>query len=560
LSRYRWKLLPILPRDRLNWTFGVSPLLVQLLHNRGISDPNQYEMFLAADERLSFDPFLLPDIQLAVNRISHAIISGEEIAVYGDFDVDGVTATVLLVEGLSLLGGKVRPYIPHRLEEGYGLNCAALEDLHRQGVRLVITADCGITAVAEVERAREIGLDIIVTDHHSVLQCLPPALANIDPKCSDSLYPCEYLAGVGVAFKLLQALFSHAGKKIPMESFLELMALGTVADVVPLMGENRYFTRRGLELIANTKRPGILAMMSQAGLKRDSLGADDIAWSLGPRLNASGRLEHAMLSYKLLTAASTEEGLRLAVELEQMNTRRQKLTEEVLDLAHQKVQPVEPGCHLLMAGGDFHAGIVGIVAGRLVDEFYRPAIVLELGQKVSRGSGRSIPEFDLVEALRECQDLLTRFGGHSLAAGFTLPTSKVDSLRQRLKEIAKAKLSGFDLRPQLTIDAPLSLTKLNGQTYQSIQQLAPFGEGNPPPIFISKRVQVTDFRRLGEHGDHLELKLRVDKTSWRGIGFGLGSMAEEITPLLDIVYNLTVNNWREQSLLQLSILDFTPSG
>jgi single-stranded-DNA-specific exonuclease len=267
-----------------------------------------------------------------------------------------------------------------------------------------------------------------------------------------------------------------------------------------------------------------------------------------------------MLSYKLLMAASAEEGERLAGELEQMNTRRQRLTEEVLDLAHQKVQPVEPGCRLLMAGGDFHAGIVGIVAGRLVDEFYRPAIVLELGQEVSRGSGRSIPEFDLVEALRDCQDLLTRFGGHSLAAGFTLPTGKVDCLSQRLKEIAEAKLAGLDLCPLLTIDAPLSLSKLNGQTYQSIQRLAPFGEGNPPPIFISRRVQVTDYRCLGERGEHLELKLRSDKATWRGIGFGLGALASEVTPRLDIVYNLAVDNWRAQSLLQLSILDFAPSG
>jgi len=538
---------------------GVSPLLVQLLYNRGITDPNQYEIFLAADERQSHDPFLLPDMQLAVNRIYHALSGGEEIAVYGDFDVDGVTSTALLVEGLSLLGGRVRPYIPHRIQEGYGLNSAALESLHRQGVGLVITADCGITAVAEVERAGEMGLDIIITDHHSVLPCLPPALANINPKRSDSCYPFNHLAGVGVAFKLLQALLLFAGKQISVEPFLELVAMGTVADVVPLVEENRFFTKRGLELIATTKRPGVRAMISQAGLKRDKLGADDIAWSLGPRLNASGRLEHAMLSYKLLMAASAEEGERLAGELEQMNTRRQRLTEEVLDLAHQKVQPVEPGCRLLMAVGDFHAGIVGIVAGRLVDEFYRPAIVLELGQEVSRGSGRSIPEFDLVEALRECQDLLTRFGGHSLAAGFTLPTGKVDCLRQRLKEIAEVKLAGLDLRPLLTIDAPLSLTKLNGQTYQSIQRLAPFGEGNPPPIFISRRVQVTDCRCLGERGEHLELKLRSDKATWRGIGFGLGALASEVTPRLDIVYNLVVDNWRAQSLLQLSILDFAQS-
>jgi single-stranded-DNA-specific exonuclease len=266
-----------------------------------------------------------------------------------------------------------------------------------------------------------------------------------------------------------------------------------------------------------------------------------------------------MLSYKLLLAVSDEEGKHLAGELEQMNARRQKLTEEVLDKARQQVQPVEPRCRLLMAGGDFHAGIVGIVAGRLVDEFYRPAVVLELGQETSRGSGRSIPEFDLVEALRECQDLLTRFGGHSLAAGFTLPTGKVDCLSQRLKEIAEARLAGLDLRSLLTIDAPLSLSKLNGQTYQSVQRLAPFGEGNPPPVFLSRRVQVADCRRLGERGEHLELKLRSDKATWRGIGFGMGALAAEVTPRLDVVYNLAVDNWREQPLLQLNILDFAPS-
>jgi len=496
----------------------------------------------------------------AVARIYQALLSGENIAVYGDFDTDGITATALLVQGLSLLNCKATPYIPHRLTEGYGLKIAALENLYRQGISLVITVDCGITGLREVKRAKRMGLDVIITDHHTPPATLPPANAVIDPKLPDSNYPFSELSGAGVALKLLQALFRGIGKEAQLNGLMDLVALGTVADMMPILGENRYLVREGLKLINTSPRLGLKEMVTQFGLNIMNLDTESISWVIAPRLNAAGRLEHAMGSYKLLMTDSPQEAQALARWLEQKNTERQRLTTKALAKAREQVlaQGISP---LLIAGDrDFPVGIAGLVASRLSEEFYRPAVVIKIGDRISGGSCRSIPEFNIILALTQCSSLFTHFGGHSQAAGFTLLTRNLPRLQQALLQLATTQLDGVDLRPKVDIDAEVTLSDLGGDTFPTIQKLAPFGRGNPLPTFLTRRVEVVDCRTMGDNADHLRLKLKQDSTVWDGVAFRLGNYFSEVSFLLDIVYNLEVDRWGGEETLRLNILDFATSS
>ena len=436
MNRYRWNLLPPAPENHLDSSSGFPPLLAQLLYNRGVREPSQLEPFLAADKRLCADPSLLPDMNLAVARIYRALLSGENIAIYGDFDADGITATALLVKGLSSLGGKVTPYIPHRLTEGYGLKTAALENLRSKGVSLVVTVDCGITALAEVKRAKRAKLDIVITDHHTPLAEIPPAVAIVNPKRADSSYPFPELTGAGVATKLLQAVFESLGKQERVDETLDLVALGTVADMAPLWGENRYWVKQGLKLINTNPRLGIREIIAQAGLTLGSLDAESISWTIAPRLNAAGRLAHAMTSYRLLMTDSPTEARGLAIWLEQKNEERQKLTSKAVTKARAQVLAEGISPFLIASDRDYPVGIAGLVAGKLAEEFYRPSVVIRTGEFTSSGSCRSIPEFNIILALNQCRSLLSQFGGHSQAAGFILPTKNLARLKQHLGELA----------------------------------------------------------------------------------------------------------------------------
>jgi len=559
LNHYRWNLLPPAPDKRLVNSSGLSPLVAQLLYNRGLTEPSLLEPFITGDKRLSGNPWLLPDMHLAVARLYRALLSGENIAVYGDFDADGITGTALLVQGLSSLGVKVTPYIPHRLTEGYGLKVAALENLHRQGISLVITVDCGITALAEVKRAKRLGLDIIITDHHTPLPEIPPAIAIINAKRADSNYPFSELTGAGVAIKLLQALFQGIGKERQLDELLDLVAVGTIADMAPLSGENRYLVKEGLKLINATPRLGIREIISQAGLSPGSLDAESISWIIAPRLNAAGRLAHAMTSYKLLMTDSLQEARGLAIWLEQKNAERQRLTTNVLAKAREQIvaQGISP--LLIASDSDYPVGIVGLVASRLAEEFYRPAIVIRTGEKISSGSCRSIPEFNIILALNQCSRLLSQFGGHSQAAGFILPTNNLARLKQHLSQLATEQLATVDLRPQLDIDAEVTLPELSGDTFRTIQQLAPFGRGNPAPTFLSRKTEVIDCHTMGDNSEHLRLKLKQGGIVWDGVAFRLGNYLTEVSPRLDIVYNLEVDRWGGAERLRLNILDFAPA-
>jgi len=560
LNHSCWNLLPPVPDKHLANALGFPPLIAQLLYNRGLTEPSQLELFITGDKRLSGNPFLLPDMHQAVARIYQALLSGENIAIYGDFDVDGITATALLVQGLSCFGDKTIPYIPHRLSEGRGLKTAALENLYRQGISLVITVDCGITALSQVKKAKRMGLDIIITDHHTPLPEIPPAIAIVNPKLPGSNYPFSELAGVGVAFKLLQALFQGIGREQQLDELMDLVALGTVADMMPLLGENRYLVKEGLKLINTSPRLGVEEMITQAGLNIGSLDSESISWVIAPRLNAAGRLAHAMTGYKLLMTDSPQEAQQLSIWLEQKNVERQRLTTNTLAKAREQVlaQGISP--LLIASDKDYPAGIAGLVAGRLSEEFYRPTIVVRIGKQISSGSCRSIPEFNIILALNQCSHLLSQFGGHPQAAGFTLLTRNLAQLQQTLLQLATTQLAGVDLRPRLDIDAEFTLPDLGGDIFQTIQLLAPFGKGNPIPTFLSRRVEVIDCYTMGSEGEHLRLKVKQGNTVWDGVAFRLGNYLAEVSSPLDIVYNLEIDRWGGEERLRLNILDFAPTS
>ena len=546
-----------MPDEYLNAS-DFSPLVAQLLYNRGVK-PEEIDPFLSADRRLEGNPFLLPDISQAVSRVYKAVLAREKIAVYGDFDVDGVTAIVILVEGLSRLGAEVITYIPDRVNEGHGLKISALEKLQAQGASLVITVDCGVTDLTEVKQAREMGMDMIITDHHIPLGSLPRAVAVIDPKRKDSMYPYPDLAGAGVAFKFLQALFHKDSREKWLAGLMELVVLATVTDLVTLVGENRYLVKKGLRELNNSSRVGIQEMGKLAGLKPGELDTEDISWVLGPRLNAAGRMDNASTSYQLLTTQSPEEARLLALELERRNAERQKVTKEVLSRAREKLAAK---LHLpVLIDGDesYSIGVIGLVAGKLVDEFYKPAIIISLGPELCQGSCRSIAEFDVTAALGECHNLLTTFGGHPLAAGFTVTRQNLAQLEECITRLATDQLGQLDLRPEIVIDAELPLSTFTGETFNLIQKLSPFGRGNPQPTFLTRQVEVIECRNFGNQGEWLRLKLKQGNITWQAVDFESRRTREEIPSHVDIVYNLKKSRWNGEEVLSLNLRDFAPA-
>ncbi|MDO8472355.1 MAG: single-stranded-DNA-specific exonuclease RecJ [Dehalococcoidia bacterium] len=551
--------MPACPDSLVKQAPELPPLLVQLLYNRGISNPSDFEAFLSASPSLCNDPFLLPDMSQAVSRIFRALLRGEKIAVFGDFDADGVTATVIMVEGLEALGGDVIAYLPHRSEEGHGLNMTALAEFREAGVSLVITVDCGISSGGAVSHAAELAMDVIVTDHHTLSGPMPAAVAVVNPKRPDSRYPFPHLAGVGVAFKLIEALTS-GGHASTVEDFLSLVALGTIADMSPLTGENRYLVKKGIQVMCSSGRPGILALLKKSGLSADRLSSGSIAWDLAPRLNAAGRIDHARIGYALLHTRTNEDAEHMAEVLDVVNKERQSLLEIHWNRARQKVLSATGDRHILLVGDpDFPPGVCGLVASRLVDEFRRPAIVMQTLGSTARGSCRSLPEFDIIAALNRCSELFTQYGGHPAAAGFSMSLSNMDSLSQRLATDAEEKLAGLDLSPQLVADAEATPSMLTGDTFKSVQRLAPFGQGNRQPLFIARQVEVLESRAVGGGGRHLKMKVRSGGTTWAAIAFDCGSQAKSLPRTMDIIYSSQLNRWNGTESLELNITDFRPS-
>ena len=549
---------------------GVPPLQAQLLHNRSVTAPDEVQEFLSPRLEHLHDPFLFADMERAVARIVRALRAGETIAVYGDFDTDGVTATVLVYEALAQMGGKVLPYIPHRVREGHGLNADALAWVASQGASLLLTVDTGVTAVGEVETARARGMETIITDHHAISDSFPAAHAVITPFHPLSRYPHPSLTGAGLAFKLVQAVCHAMGRPVG-DGSLELVALGTVADMAPMRDENRTLTRLGLEALRRTSRPGLLAIMEETGTVRETIDHDTIPFVLAPRLNAAGRMGSADLSFELLTCATMDRAREMARELEGRNRHRQEATADLVDLALPQAQEqAESESLLFLSGEEYLPGVNGLVATRLVEALYRPAVVVAEEGGVARGSGRSIPEFGLASAFSQCSDLFDRFGGHPMAAGFTAPTSRLPAIRRRLQDAARTALEGAELVPTLRIDAETAPRALMGETYRFLRALAPYGPGNPPPAFLTRRMKVTGARTMGATGQHLRLTTKHEGATWDAVAFGMGRAGgwdqdawrrwSREGPLIDLVYTPSVDRRRGGGMMQLRVLDLRPSG
>lgn len=532
-------------------------LLRQLLYNRGITTAEDAQTYLSAKGSLH-DPFQLLNMDKAVERILRAVDGQETMVVYGDYDVDGVTATALLVESLTAIGGDARAYIPNRFDEGYGLNLDALKTLREEGARLVITVDCGVRSPKEVAYANELGMDMIISDHHEPGGTRPEAFAVINPKQTGDAYPYRDLAGVGVAFKIAEALFTkRQPADLHLEDLLDLVAVGTVADIVPLTRENRSLVKAGLEILAMGKRPGLWSLAQVAGVNIERISAEQIGFLLGPRLNAAGRLDTAKLAYELLVSRDILEAGRLAQQLDDKNKERQEITRVIQETAEERAKADGNDFLIFAADENFNEGVVGLAASRLADAYYRPAIVAHKGEMETRASCRSIPVFHITRALDHCADLLVRHGGHSMAAGFTVRNQDLEELVVRLRNLAAEQLSGQVLQPELHADIELSLQNPK-EIFEAMEKIEPTGEKNPGVRFVSRGLWVKRYSTVGKDKTHLKLQVSDGRTVFDAIAFRMGHWAENMPSRLDLLYSYDINTFNGRTTVQLMVRDIQP--
>ena len=558
-----WNIPPIISPEADSALSKFPPILRQILFNRGYPTDAEARAYLNAKPEFDTDPFQMTGMREAIDRIRTAIQNEEPIAIYGDYDVDGVTSTALLVETLTFLNANVQGYIPNRFEEGYGLNNNALDELKASGVKLVITVDCGIRSPNEALHARTLGLDLIISDHHHPAEGdLPPAFAVINPKQPGDKYPDKDLAGVGIAYKIAEALNSNP-QPINLDTLLDLVALGTVADLAPLVGENRILVRKGLRQMKQTTRQGLFSLAAVSDIKLDKVNAGNIGFSLGPRLNAAGRLKEALAAYELLITKDPARAGQLAQELNVQNRERQSITREMQVEAEAIALADDPNAYLLFAAReDFNSGVIGLAASRLSDTYYRPAIVASKGEEETRGSCRSIPEFHITDALDQCADLLVRHGGHAAAAGFTVRNENLSELVTRLKAIAADKLSNVDLKPTVTADAEVSLVDVRPELFEKcLKYLEPTGYGNPNAVFMARNVKVKNARAIGADAKHLKLLLE-DEGGYThdAIGFRFGDWQKKMPPHVDILFTYEVNEYNGRIGYQLNLKDLKATG
>jgi single-stranded-DNA-specific exonuclease len=562
----RWVIHDQIPIGIEQALIDYPPILRQLLYNRGYENPEAAFRFLQAEPPPNTHPLAMSGIPEAVDRLQYAIRMQEAIAIYGDYDVDGVTATALLVQFLENLGANVREYIPNRFEEGYGLNQEALASLKEAGVRLVVTVDCGIRSPEEASFAKQIGLDLIISDHHHPGPVMPQAFAVINPKQPLDPYPDKNLAGVGLAYKLASGLVAELEKQndnLPdhcrAENFLDLVALGTVSDLAPLVGENRTLVCQGMKLLRNPIRQGIQSLIGVSRLSPHRITTSDIGYILGPRLNAAGRLDSAIKALKLLISQSVTEAGKLALELDDQNRERQKLTQEYQIKADEIVKDELDESFLLFAADhEFNPGLVGLVASRLTELYYRPAIVAHRGEEKTRASCRSIPEFHITEALDQCADLLEHHGGHAAAAGFTVRNENLPSLIENLKTITNQKLAHLDLKPSLFADMEIPLSELKPEILKYIEWLQPTGQGNRNAAFVSRALKVIRARAVGKDNAHLKLTVSDGTITFDAIAFRQGSWLENMPQIVDLLFTFEVNEFNGHESLQLNVRDIKP--
>lgn len=557
----RWEVAKPLPAAAIQELSGYPPILRQILYNRGYHSHEQARVFLEAQTPDGCQPSNLLNLPLAIERIIHAIQHQQQIIVYGDYDADGVTATALLVLALKSVGAEVREYIPNRFDEGYGLNLDAMHTLKEEGAQLIITVDCGIRSLEEADYARSVGMDLIITDHHFPLDEIPKALAVINPKQAGDIYPSKDLSGVGLAYKLIEALaISGVFPQLDAQDYLDLVALGTVADLVPLTGENRSLVRNGLGYIRRPLRQGIMALIGVSGLKPERISTSDISFALAPRLNAAGRLESALASLHLLTSQDPMETGQLAQWLEIQNRDRQNITREIQAKSEQRII-VDDEIPLLLYDADpgYNPGVVGLAASRLTEQYYRPSIIANIGEEVTRGSCRSIPEFHITHALDQCKDLLEHHGGHAAAAGFTVRNEHLEELIDRINAIATQQLKELDLRPIITAEAQMPLSELRPDLLKYLDWLQPTGMGNPTPIFMSSGLKVTHQKAVGSDNSHLKLVVTDGNITYDAIAFRQGYWFLKLPPIIDLMYTFELNEFNGRVSLQLNVKDIRKS-
>ncbi len=562
----QWLVARPLTSSQADAWHDIHPLVAQILHGRGLSSPATARSWLNGPGA-RVDPFTMTGMQAAVERIRAAIRAGQDIVVYGDFDADGVTATALLLQTLKSLGARVQAYIPDREREGYGLNGPALATLAQAGARLVITVDCGIRAVDEVAAGRAAGLDFIITDHHSIGPEIPAVSAIVNPKQEGGDPAAVHLTGVGLAFRVAQALLRSARNDRTAvdgneRDLLDLVALGTVADMASLADpQNRALVREGLRVINEARRPGVHALLQVAGLTPGKVSARDLAFALGPRINAAGRLASAMLACRLLTSEDPADAAEMASRLQALNDRRRALTLNAQeDINRELAGQGETPPLILAAREGISPGIVGLVAGRLCEEWRRPAVVLARGPQESRASCRSVADFNIIRALDQCADLLLRHGGHEQAAGFTVRNDNLPALRDRLTGLAQEAGTGRPPQVSLEIDAEVKFTQLTPTLLAQLDLIEPTGAGNPPPLLLLRAARIRERRQVGRGGSHLKLVLAGDNGErLEAIGFRLGQRASHLPSQVDLAFHLERNAWKGRQRLQLNLQDIRPA-
>ncbi len=564
----RWKIAEPLNSDQQKIKANISEnlkcpaIISEILIRKGLSDINEIQKFFNPKIEDTHDPFLFADMEKAVSRILTAIENKEKISIYGDYDVDGTTSTSLLYLGLKRLDADIDFFIPHRMIDGYGLSMNGIQQIFDNGTKLIITVDCGINAIEEVKEINKMGIDVIITDHHNPKEIVPPAFSVINPKLINSIYPYKELAGVGVAFKLLIAIYDKKGisKEKNIGKFLDFVALGTIADIVPLTGENRIFASVGINKLFNKNNTGLRALINSAGLSKKELTTTDIVFGLAPRINAAGRMGSATRSVQLLISNDEQESKKLAQIIEMENTKRQDIDQrtfrEACELIEKKYPVISETHSIVIASDGWHAGVIGIVASKLVEKYYRPTIMISLKDGIGNGSGRSISDFDLFNALTTLEDKLESFGGHKYAAGLSILSEYIEPFSKEFDEYAKQHITEKQLIPPLKIDTELELYNINDILLEWLDKFAPFGPGNMRPVFYTKDVQVVGYPyNVGRN--HLKLKVMKDGCVFDLIGFNQGNLLPIIkrNNLLSIAYSLEVNTWQGKTTIQGKLKD-----
>ena len=548
--------------DKLVSELGVSPVVARLLVLRGITEPEAADQFLNPSLSDLHDPFQMAGMRAALERLGRAIAQKEKILIYGDYDVDGTTAVVVLLTVLGSLGASVEVHIPHRLRDGYGMRVPVVERAAAEGYKVLLSVDTGIREHEVIERASELGIDCIVTDHHLPIDSLPPACAILNPRRPDCAYPDKNLSGVGVAFKLAQALMGDRMSESLLQSYLKVVAIGTIADVVPLAGENRVIAKFGLQGLQQPVQPGLGALLDVAGLKGHAPTAGDVAFRIAPRLNAAGRMEDARAVIELLTTADRVKAREIALSLDELNGERQRVENSILgeieDVLNSQPQLSERYT-LVFAGEGWHRGVLGIVAQRVVERSNRPTLIVGVDNGTGQGSGRSIASFHLLEALTASQDIFERFGGHRAAAGFTLPSQRIDELKARFEEYARSVLSPEDLEPRLRVDLEVDLDQIDWPVYEELKKMEPFGLGNPTPVFLARGLRLALAPRIvGKK--HLKLRVGKGAKLFDALGWNQAKQANQFGPgdSCDMAFTLDENSYQGITSLQMVIKGLRP--